>query len=63
MIIMQTLDAAARRKYIESKKLLKVIFSHSHDDVECVQYHPKDIAGKSCQMNSDDKSRLCRPLN
>ncbi|KIW62524.1 hypothetical protein PV04_10691 [Phialophora macrospora] len=45
MIIMQTLDAAARRKYIESRALAKVIFSHSHGDVECVQYHPKGIAG------------------
>ena len=45
MIIMQTGDAAARRKYIESKKLAKVIWTHSHGDVECVQYHPKGIAG------------------
>jgi hypothetical protein len=46
MIIMQTLDAAARRAYIESRALAKVIFSHSHDDVACVQYHPKGIAGE-----------------
>ncbi|KIW93206.1 uncharacterized protein Z519_05811 [Cladophialophora bantiana CBS 173.52] len=45
MIIMQTLDAAARRKYIESRNLAKVIFNHPHGDVECVQYHPKGIAG------------------
>ena len=47
MIIMQTRDAAARRKYIESNKLAKVIFSHSHDDAECIQYHPKSIAGET----------------
>ncbi len=45
MIIMQTSDAAARRKYIETNNLSKVIWSHSHDDVDCVQYHPKGIAG------------------
>ncbi|KIW76587.1 hypothetical protein Z517_09031 [Fonsecaea pedrosoi CBS 271.37] len=45
MIIMQTLDAASRRKYIESRNLARVIFHHSHGDVECVQYHPKGIAG------------------
>ncbi|EXJ54547.1 hypothetical protein A1O7_09888 [Cladophialophora yegresii CBS 114405] len=45
MIIMQTLDAAARRKDIESRGLARVIFSHAHDDVLCVQYHPKGIAG------------------
>jgi hypothetical protein len=46
MIIMQTIDAAGRRKYIESKKLAKVIFSHSYPDGECIQYHPKGIPGK-----------------
>lgn len=50
MIIMQTLDAAARRRHIESNGLAKVIFSHSHshdddDHVQCIQYHPKGIAG------------------
>jgi len=45
MIIMQTLDAAARRTHIESQGLAKVIFSHSHDGVQCIQYHPKGIAG------------------
>ncbi|KIX04179.1 uncharacterized protein Z518_07733 [Rhinocladiella mackenziei CBS 650.93] len=45
MIIMQTTDAAARRKYLESNKLAKVIFGYSHGDVECVQYHPKGILG------------------
>ncbi len=48
MIIMQTEDAAARKKYIESNKLAKVIFGHSHEDVEFVQYHPKGIAGRRC---------------
>ncbi|OQV03252.1 hypothetical protein CLAIMM_08318 [Cladophialophora immunda] len=42
---MQTLDAAGRRKYIESNNLAKVIFDHPHGDVECIQYHPKGIAG------------------
>jgi len=46
MIIMQTTDAAARRKYIETQKLSKAIFAHSHGDVECVQYHPKGIPGE-----------------
>ncbi|KAK5073587.1 hypothetical protein LTR64_007277 [Lithohypha guttulata] len=45
MIIMQTIDAAARRKAIEAKKLAKVIYGHEHDDVVCVQYHPKGIPG------------------
>lgn len=47
MIIMQTIDAAARRKAIEANKLAKVIYGHEHDDVVCVQYHPKGIPGKS----------------
>ncbi|KAJ9614469.1 hypothetical protein H2200_002606 [Cladophialophora chaetospira] len=45
MIIMQTVDAAARRKYIESNNLAKVIWTHSYADSEAVQYHPKGIAG------------------
>ncbi|KAK5941431.1 hypothetical protein PMZ80_006710 [Knufia obscura] len=45
MIIMQTLDAAARRRYIEDNGLAKVIWGREHDDVTCVQYHPKGIAG------------------
>jgi hypothetical protein len=45
MIIMQNLDAAKRRKYIESEKLSSVIFDHIHDDVVCVQYHPKGLKG------------------
>jgi hypothetical protein len=45
MIIMQTEDAKKRRQYIESKKLAKVIFGHEHNDVDCVQYHPKGIMG------------------
>jgi len=45
MIIMQTIDAAAQRKKIESNKWTKVIYSHSHDDAECIQYHPKGIPG------------------
>lgn len=48
MIIMQTLDAAARRRYIEDNGLAKVIWGREHDDVTCVQYHPKGIAGESC---------------
>lgn len=46
MIIMQTLDAAARRKHIESNGLAKVIYGYEHDDVVCVQYHPKGVPGK-----------------
>jgi len=45
MIIMQTLDAVARRSYIESKGLSKVIYVHEHDDAVCIQYHPKGIKG------------------
>lgn len=45
MIIMQTLDATARRRFIESKGLGKVIYSHEHDDAVCIQYHPKGIPG------------------
>lgn len=45
MIIMQTDDAKKRREHIESKKLSKVIFEHKHDDVVCIQYHPKGIMG------------------
>ena len=46
MIIMQTIDALARRAYIESQDLAKVIYSYKHDDVACVQYHPKGILGQ-----------------
>jgi hypothetical protein len=45
MIIMQTVDALARKAYIESKKLAKVIFCHKMEDSICVQYHPKGIRG------------------
>ncbi|KAE9985701.1 hypothetical protein EG327_004622 [Venturia inaequalis] len=44
MIIMQNLDASARCKYIESLGH-DVIWGYSHDDVECVQYHPRGIKG------------------
>lgn len=47
MIIMQTGDAAARRKFVESQNLTKVIYGYEHDDCVCVQYHPKGIAGTS----------------
>lgn len=46
MIIMQTMNADKRRAYIESKGLSKVIYSHQHDDVHCIQYHPKGIKGE-----------------
>jgi hypothetical protein len=46
MIIMQTMDADKRRSSIESNGLAKVIYSHDHDDVVCIQYHPKGIPGK-----------------
>jgi hypothetical protein len=45
MIIMQTLDASARCRYIESNKLAKVIFAHELEDSVCIQYHPKGIKG------------------
>lgn len=45
MIIMQTLDAPARREYIESNKLAKVIFAHKLEESVCIQYHPKGIKG------------------
>lgn len=45
MIIMQTMNADKRRAYIESKGLSKVIYSYQHDDVHCIQYHPKGIKG------------------
>lgn len=45
MIIMQTEDARARRKYIEENKLAKVIWGHDHGDIVAVQYHPKGIPG------------------
>lgn len=47
MIIMQTGDAAVRRKHVESRNLAKVIYGYEHDDCVCVQYHPKGIAGTS----------------
>ena len=45
MIIMQTADAIARKSFIESKKLAKVIYFHAKDDACCIQYHPKGIKG------------------
>jgi hypothetical protein len=45
MIIMQTEDAKARRTYLESKGLARVIFTHETEDSICVQYHPKGIKG------------------
>jgi hypothetical protein len=45
MIIMQTLDAAARRSYLETQGLAKVIFSYEGNDFDCIQYHPKGIKG------------------
>lgn len=45
MIIMQTEDAIARRDYLESNKLAKVIFTHQGEDSVCIQYHPKGIKG------------------
>lgn len=50
MVIMQTIDAVARRKHIESKKLAKVIFEHSFGDSVCIQYHPKGIPGEQCSI-------------
>jgi len=47
MITMQTLDAMARKKFVEEKGLGKVIFVHEVEGGEsvCVQYHPKGVAG------------------
>jgi len=45
MVIMQNEDAAARRNYITSSGLGKVIFEHEEDDVVCVQYNPKGMKG------------------
>lgn len=45
MLIMQTTDAGARRKHIESNKLAKVIWTHETSTSTAVQYHPKGIPG------------------
>jgi len=45
MIIMQTVDALARKSYIEFAGLGKVIFCHETEDSVCVQYHPKGLRG------------------
>ncbi|KAF1811521.1 hypothetical protein P152DRAFT_58665 [Eremomyces bilateralis CBS 781.70] len=45
MIIMQTGDASARRNYIESNKLGRVIWTHDSDHSVAVQYHPKGVKG------------------
>ena len=55
MVIMQTGDAGARRAYIESRGLGRVIYSHEDKsalgDSVCVQYHPKRIPGMySCMF-------------
>lgn len=52
MIIMQTLDAAARRRSIEARGVGKVIYSHEHDDAVCIQYHPKGIPGTNLLFDS-----------
>ncbi|KAL1953458.1 hypothetical protein VTO42DRAFT_2796 [Malbranchea cinnamomea] len=45
MIIMQTVDAQARREYIESRGLAKVIYVFRTEESVGVQYHPKGIKG------------------
>lgn len=45
MIIMQTVDANARKAYIERNKLAKVILCHELEKSVCIQYHPKGIKG------------------
>ncbi|KAH7109296.1 hypothetical protein B0J11DRAFT_545239 [Dendryphion nanum] len=45
MIIMQAEDAQKRRDYIESRGLSKSIWGYAHDDIVCVQYHPRGIKG------------------
>ncbi|KAE9987074.1 hypothetical protein EG328_003856 [Venturia inaequalis] len=54
MIIMQNLDASARCKYIESLGH-DVIWGYSHDDVECVQYHPRARPLSKFTLTSRDK--------
>ena len=45
MIIMQSASAVARRDYLSSSNLAKVIFTHELEDSVCIQYHPKGIKG------------------
>jgi hypothetical protein len=45
MIIMQTEDAKERRQHIETTGRVRAIWGYEHDDITCVQYHPKGIRG------------------
>jgi hypothetical protein len=45
MIIMQTHSAIARRDYLQSHNLARVIFEHELEESVCMQYHPKGIKG------------------
>lgn len=68
MTIMQTLNAAARRKYIEDRKLNQVVYSHSEGDVDMVQYSPKGVPGTfsafTCVLTSEVLIRyVCRRDN
>lgn len=45
MIIMQTLDAKQRRDFIKAQGFPRIALEHIHDEVVCVQYHPKGIKG------------------
>jgi hypothetical protein len=45
MVIMQTASAIARRDYLQSKNMAKVIFEHKTEESVCIQYHPKGIKG------------------
>jgi hypothetical protein len=45
MIIMQSASAIARREYLKSHNLAKVIFEHRTEEGVCIQYHPKGIKG------------------
>jgi hypothetical protein len=58
MIIMQTLDVAARRKHIEQNKLGRVIFGHGLEGGEsiCVQYHPKGVPGRTSAPKQNGQS-------
>ncbi|TVY89133.1 hypothetical protein LAWI1_G003566 [Lachnellula willkommii] len=60
MVIMQTEDAAARRDYVQSNKLAKVIFNHESEDFVCIQYHPKGIKGG---IIPELDSHSCSPTN
>ena len=62
MIIMQTLDAVARKKHIQESGLGEVIFEHmaAYGESVCIQYHPKGFAGG---VIPELDSHIITPLN